>query len=138
MPLTNTDAPAAKKKRHILVVDDEASICEFLSWGFEDAGFTADVAHNGREALDLAHAHAPDAVVLDLFMPVMDGITFLKYFRSEKEYEKIPVIVVTGCHKESEMRDLPINSFFQKPVMFEMLLREVDQELGKNGNGLNN
>lgn len=118
-------------KRRILIVDDEKDICESLTSHFEEEGFTVDVAHNGREALQQIHAHKPSVVVLDIFMPVMDGVTFLNELRREEENtdDMIPVILITACYMEGMMKGLPVSAVVQKPILFDELLSEVKQTL---------
>ena len=116
-------------RKHVLVVDDEDAICETFSSVLEEAGYATDTARNGKEALERAQAHRPDVVILDLFMPVMDGVTFLDKFRAAKENQDVRVIVVTGCHQESFLRALPINSYLEKPIDLHTLLVEVEKTL---------
>ncbi|MBI4431084.1 MAG: response regulator [Candidatus Omnitrophica bacterium] len=114
--------------KRILIVDDEIDICESLRTHFIEKGFTVDIAHNGKEALEKFHEHRPDAVILDIFMPVMDGITFLRELRQEEEEKGsrfVPIIVMTGCYMDSLVRDLPITAVAIKPVFFEELLKKV-------------
>lgn len=118
-------------KRRILIVDDEKGICESLTSHFEAEGFTVDVAYNGVEALERIRAHKPNLVVLDIFMPVMDGVTFLNELRREEESsgETIPVILITACYMEGMMKGLPVSAVVQKPILFDELLNEVKQTL---------
>ncbi|HYY88050.1 MAG TPA: response regulator [Chloroflexota bacterium] len=64
--------------RCVLVVEDEAEIRFLLRELLVDAGYAVATAANGEEALDQMHEHRPDAVLLDLMMPVMDGWRFLE------------------------------------------------------------
>ena len=79
----------------VLVVDDSASVREMLVAHFEEVGLEAQGAENGQEALDAVHRDAPDAVILDLAMPVMDGMTFLGHLRSNPYHSGLSVIVIT-------------------------------------------
>lgn len=60
----------------VLVVDDESIIRNFLAEGLTDAGYQVITAHDGAEALDCVQLYRPDAVLLDLLMPVVDGWAF--------------------------------------------------------------
>ena len=80
----------------VLVVDDDPSAREMLTHHLENAGLEVQGVTNGQEALDAVNREAPDAVILDLQMPVMDGMTFLDRLRSSPYHAGLPVIVVTG------------------------------------------
>ena len=120
-------------KKRILIVDDERDICESLSAHFKEEGYSVNITHNGQEALEHVHAQKPDAIVLDIFMPVMDGVSFLSELRREEENmkagEAIPVILITACYMEGMMKELPVSAVILKPVLFDELLSEVKQTL---------
>jgi CheY-like chemotaxis protein len=59
---------------HVLVVDDQPDVCEFVAFGLQRAGFDVEVATNGREALACQQRRAADVVITDIFMPDMDGL----------------------------------------------------------------
>jgi CheY-like chemotaxis protein len=81
----------------VLVVDDEVEIREALRDVLEDAGYSVAEAAHGREALDyLAVNSTPHVILLDLFMPVMDGWELIKKLRTSPHTAAIPVIVVTA------------------------------------------
>jgi CheY-like chemotaxis protein len=81
----------------VLIVDDDWDICDAVKGVLDDAGFDTVCAENGARALDeLAQSPAPDAILLDLFMPVMDGWTFAERMRSNPDLRDIPLIVMTA------------------------------------------
>ena len=119
-------------KRKILIIDDEKDIGESIAAHFIEEGFTADVALNGQEGLEKFHAGKPDLIILDIFMPVMDGMAFLTALREEEEERReraVPVILMTGCYMENLMKDLPISAVAVKPIYFGELLRKVNRIL---------
>ena len=65
-------------KRHILVVDDEPEIRGLVQEILEDEGFTVDAAENASKARELIATHTPNLILLDIWMPDVDGITLLK------------------------------------------------------------
>lgn len=82
---------------HVLIVDDEANIREILQACLGDlAGWQVSAAASGPEGLTKAIAERPDAIVLDLMMPEMDGIAFLRRLRMHPETETIPVVILTA------------------------------------------
>jgi CheY-like chemotaxis protein len=80
----------------VLVVEDDPSGREMLTQHLKEAGLEVTAVANGQEALDAVNREAPDAVILDLLMPVMDGMTFLDRLRSNPYHRGLPVIVVTA------------------------------------------
>jgi two-component system response regulator RegX3 len=81
----------------ILVVDDEASITEFVSYNLRKEGYEVSVASNGDEALELAHANPFDLVVLDVMLPGMDGYEVCRRLRAESS---VPVLFLSARDTE--------------------------------------
>jgi CheY-like chemotaxis protein len=101
----------------ILVVDDSEDYRIVLAMHLERAGHVVTGLPNGKEALVHVIAQTPDAVVLDLLMPEMDGPSFLEVVRSYLRLHALPVVVLTGL-PESPMvehaRFLKVNSILTK------------------------
>lgn len=87
-----SEAPA-----RILVVDDEPSITEFVSYNLRKEGWDVDVASNGDEALELAHSHHFDLVVLDVMLPGMDGYEVCRRLRANSS---VPVLFLSARDTE--------------------------------------
>ena len=99
----------------ILVVDDEPQIQRFLKPSLSAAGYTVIAAATGREALKLAATSAPDAVVLDLGLPDMDGKDVIRELRA---WSKIPIVVLSARDREAEKimaLDLGADDYINKP-----------------------
>jgi len=88
----------------VLVVDDEKDIRELVQYNLERAGFRVVTCRDGAEGLKRAQASPPDAVVLDLLMPAMDGLNVLRALRTEPGTSGIPVLLLTA--RDSEMDKL--------------------------------
>jgi two-component system alkaline phosphatase synthesis response regulator PhoP len=84
------------EKRKILVVDDEPDFCSIVQVQLEKEGFDVDVAYNGVEGLEKVHASPPDAIVLDVMMPEMDGYEVCKKLKADEKCCDIPVILLTA------------------------------------------
>ncbi len=93
------------KDRKILIVDDSTEYQELIKLWLNENNNEIRAAANGDEALKVLEVFEPDVVFLDLIMPVMDGITFLKEFRAQKKFSHIPVVVVTAKDLSQEERD---------------------------------
>ncbi len=89
----------------ILVVDDQPDVRERSVRALNAVGYTVIEAENGAEALEIAADQAPDLVLLDLLMPVMDGFEFLDLFRQTAGGRSVPVIVVTSKDLDASERE---------------------------------
>lgn len=85
-----------KDQKKILIVEDEVSLLKVLSVKFEKEKFEVLTARNGQEGLEIALQNKPDLILLDIVMPVMDGLTMLHKLRTNKGMENIPVIILTN------------------------------------------
>jgi CheY-like chemotaxis protein len=108
----------------LLLVDDDPDGVEAMRFLLEASGFEVETASNGREALQaMRRGPSPDAVILDLLMPVMNGWEFLDEVRHDDRLASIPVIVVTGSfHTRPTTFD---GKVFVKPVDFDKLVSHV-------------
>lgn len=110
----------------ILVVEDYTPLRRTLQRGLREAGFTVDIAEDGEEGLFLAGANAYDAVVLDLMLPKVDGLTVLKRLRESGR--QVPVLVLTardGVDDRIQGLDLGADDYLPKPFAFNELLARV-------------
>ena len=74
------------EKKRILVVDDEPDFCSIVQGQLEKEGFEVELAYNGVEGLEKTRANPPDAIVLDVMMPEMDGYEMCKELKDEVCY----------------------------------------------------
>jgi two-component system, OmpR family, response regulator len=110
----------------ILLVEDEARLRAQLAAGLRDAGYVVDEADNGREALYLGETEPFDAVVLDLGLPEMDGLTVLGRWRSERH--AMPVLILTAresWHEKVAGIDAGADDYLTKPFHMEELLARL-------------
>ncbi|NKB69260.1 MAG: response regulator [Candidatus Latescibacteria bacterium] len=80
----------------ILIVDDEPFNVDYLEQEMEDLGYATVSASNGQEALDQVAREAPDLILLDVMMPVMDGFTACRILKEDEETRLIPVLIMTA------------------------------------------
>ena len=119
----------------ILVVDDELGIRALLSEILTDEGHTVELAENAAHARRVREALRPDLVLLDIWMPDVDGVTLLKEWSSSGQLT-MPVIMMSGhgtIDTAVEATKVGASAFLEKPITLQKLLRAVDQALIKPG-----
>ncbi|MBL0150935.1 MAG: response regulator [Ideonella sp.] len=117
----------------ILVVDDELGIRGLLSEILSDEGHTVELAENAAEARAVRERLRPDLVLLDIWMPDVDGITLLKEWSSASMLT-MPVIMMSGhgtIDTAVEATKHGASAFLEKPITLQKLLRAVEQALVK-------
>jgi len=117
----------------ILVVDDELGIRALLSEILTDEGHTVEVAENAAEARSCRERLRPDLVLLDIWMPDVDGITLLKEWGAAAMLS-MPVIMMSGhgtIDTAVEATKFGASAFLEKPITLQKLLRAVDQTLAR-------
>jgi two-component system, chemotaxis family, chemotaxis protein CheY len=116
--------------KRVLVVDDDDAIRLTVADALQDEGYQVLMATNGREALDQVEAGPPDAIVLDLMMPVLDGWGFLEACRQRRLCEGIPVLVMSAYRRLAETApDLKVRACIAKPFELDVLLGAVERLL---------
>jgi CheY-like chemotaxis protein len=116
-----------EKERFVLIVEDEVDASEAMSEWLADEGFKSLQARHGEEALEVLHAgRRPALILLDIKMPVMDGIEFLRQISMEPDLADIPVTIVTASASPLDVPFRKKNAgFFLKPVDYERLLATI-------------
>ena len=117
---------AAVKEGRVLVVDDEPMVRETLGQVLCDEGYVVDLAVDGATALDRVHAARPDAILLDLMMPGMNGRQFLQALRDVPAYANVPVLIMTAVHGLNvNLVTLGASEVVEKPFNVDELLNKV-------------
>ncbi len=120
--------------KRILIVDDEADVRAIAQLGLEmGAGWTVLTAASGQEALELATTHQPDAILLDMMMPDMDGRSTLQQLKANPATEAIPVILVTAKVQKSDQDSfatMAVAAIFAKPFRPLKLAEQINEALG--------
>ena len=117
----------------ILVVDDELGIRALLSEILADEGHTVELAENAAQARQVRESLRPDLVLLDIWMPDVDGVTLLKEWSASGQLS-MPVIMMSGhgtIDTAVEATKYGASAFLEKPITLQKLLRAVEQALVK-------
>lgn len=110
----------------VLVVDDEPMVRETLGQVLSDEGYLVDLAVDGESALERVRAARPDAILLDLMMPGMNGRQFLAALRAEPSYADLPVMIMTAVHGLGVApAALGASEVVEKPFNIDELLNKV-------------
>ncbi len=130
---------AENAKKTILVVDDEADVRNFLKAALLESGFNVITAEDGNIALEEVKKQIPDLISLDLVMPKKSGAKFYRELSKNKDWKKIPVIIVTGHARDdlgkSDLKELTMSGpgiYLEKPVKPTNYIAAIKKILGMN------
>lgn len=118
----------------VLIIDDDEIITMQVERILEKNGYAAICAHHGREGLEKAAAEKPDLIILDRRMPEMDGNETLIELKADHDIRHIPVIMLTGDQRVSDIRtslDLGAVDYIVKPFDMDDFLTRVNKALNK-------
>jgi DNA-binding response OmpR family regulator len=110
------------RKKTILVVEDEPHCRVFLAMVLEDEGYHVETATDGCEALRKARDLSPDAILLDLMLPVLDGAGFLHEYRTDPEVTGVPVVAMSAGVARARADTLGAQAMLCKPFDYDVLL----------------
>jgi DNA-binding response OmpR family regulator len=111
--------------KKILVIDDEEDFLEWVKTGLSAEKFEVVTAENGKTGLKLAATQKPDLVIVDLYLPDIEGFDICNQLKSNPDTKHIPVILVTGVFKNIDAIDKGYQNgaddFLIKPFSYEQL-----------------
>ncbi len=130
----------ASLQKTILIVDDEPDVRKFFQSVLEDAGFDVEIACDGIEGLERVKNKKPDLISLDLVMPKKSGIKLFYELRKNREWSKIPVLIVTAHAKDefgkTDFKDLMEGktisgpqTYLEKPIKPNSYVNTIKQIL---------
>lgn len=114
----------------VLIVDDDKCVREALKFGLNTKGiFSIKEAANGKEALEKLDRNKPKLILLDVTMPVMDGLQTYKKLKENPETKHIPVILLTARPYKDITQDMPIRAdeYIAKPYELEELCARINK-----------
>lgn len=116
--------------KHLLVVDDESEICDFLKSFFEERAFDVRTANSGEQAIREVEKSQPQVVLLDVHMPGMDGMNVLREIKNR--YPNVKVIMVTALETREKIEEamrLGADNYITKPLSLEYLEKDVQEKI---------
>ena len=120
--------------KKILIIEDELPMLKALSEKFSREGFLVLEARNGEEGLSIAVKKKPDLLILDLFMPVMDGKAMMEKLREDEWGKRVHIIILTNLNPDDKtlneiMASGPSYYFVKSKWKLEDLVKKVKEEL---------
>jgi CheY-like chemotaxis protein len=115
--------------KSIVVADDDPDILRIVSMSLEAVGYEVFKATNGQEAVDLAKAHHPNLVLLDMMMPVLSGYEAVQALKADESTRDIPVVGLSAKAMATDMEratDAGIDGYITKPFRIAQVLTVVE------------
>ncbi len=115
----------------VLLIEDEEGIRSILDEALREEGYDVVAAAHGGEGLRLTLESPPCAVLVDLMLPVMDGVQYIEACRSRSQLDGLPIIAMSARHREEAAARLHVEGFLAKPFDLHELLAIVSTLLGR-------
>jgi len=119
-------------KKRILIVDDEPDLLRAIAFRLEIEGYKTLTARDGKRGLELAKKERPDLILLDIKLPVMDGKYVCQRLKSDDNFKKIPVILLTASvvgKRVNIKKVFGADDYILKPFEPEELLNKVKKHI---------
>lgn len=126
------------RKPRLLIVEDDPNQAKFIRFAVESRNYEVFVAENGVEGLEKVREFFPDLVILDIMMPMMDGLEVCRRIRSDPEIEDTPIIIVSvlaEVHSRVEGLQKGADDYLPKPYEIKELLARIEALLRRAGRG---
>jgi two-component system, OmpR family, phosphate regulon response regulator PhoB len=124
--------------QRVLIIEDEKSLVDVLAYNFENEGFEVLSATDGMDGLNQARAHHPDIIILDVMLPVMEGLEVCRQLRSDSRTSDIPVLMLTA--KSEEVDEIVgfrmgADDYVTKPFKLKPLIQRIKALLRRSKSG---
>jgi two-component system alkaline phosphatase synthesis response regulator PhoP len=124
-------------KKRILIVDDEPDFSMIVKKNLEKEGFEVELAYDGAEGLAKVKSNPPDAIVLDVMMPEIDGYKVCSTLKSDDKYSDIPIILLTAVashvtstrYSHYDGMSMEADDYMPKPASAEQIVESVKRLL---------
>lgn len=121
--------------KKLLIVEDDRSLASVLEYNFESAGYEVFCAHDGQDGVNQARSKNPDVIILDLMIPVVDGIEVCRQLRSESATRQTPIMMLTAKAEETDQLigfSVGADDYVVKPFSVRVLLERVKSLCRRN------
>ncbi len=115
-------------QRRILVIEDDRALSEVLSYNLQQNGFQVEVAYDGQTGLNMATSNPPEIILLDVMLPLLDGIEVCRKLRSQQETRNCMVLMLTAKSEEADQLigfSVGADDYIVKPFSVKVLLERV-------------
>ncbi len=118
-------------KRKILVIEDDMDIAELVKLVLETEAYTVESILDPLAAIDTAKSYKPDAILLDLSMPKIDGWEIFKQLRKDKEFDRVPIAILTAKSEEFDamvgLHVMNADGYITKPFGKQELIDKINE-----------
>ena len=117
-------------KKRVLLAEDHADTADMVKFGLNSLGYEVEVAENGLEAVEKAASESPDLIVMDMMMPVMDGLQATSRIRQNPKTKNIPVLAATALARPGDEERCLMsgcNGYIAKPFTCRQLDAAIKQ-----------
>ena len=118
-------------KRKILVIEDDMDIAELVKLVLETESYTVESVLDPLAAIDKAKSYRPDAIILDLLMPKLNGWEIFKLLRKDREFDDIPIAILTAKSEEFDtmvgLHVMNADSYITKPFGKQELINKINE-----------
>lgn len=121
--------------KKLLIIEDDRSLASVLEYNFDAAGYQVFCAHDGQDGINQARSKQPDVILLDLMIPVIDGIEVCRQLRSESQTRETPIMMLTAKAEETDQLigfSVGADDYVVKPFSVRVLLERVKSLCRRN------
>ena len=119
-------------KKLILIIEDEQKNLKLLRDLLQVSGYSTSEAANGKQGIELARQKRPDLIVMDIHLPVMDGITAINILKQDTDTQDIPILVISAFAMDRDKEravQAGCDGYLSKPIDIRDFLRKVREHL---------
>ncbi len=128
-----------RMRKTILIVDDDMDLCHIIRTFLDRLGYDTVLAVNGKEAVDLAISHMPDLILMDIMLPVMDGLQATRLIRENPHTHSIPIVAMTARVTMDDKKKCfrtGCDGFIAKPFTVKELIFSMEEVLKQSAENL--
>jgi two-component system response regulator VicR len=123
------------ERKKVLIVEDDKDIADLVKLVLETENFEVEAELNPESAYEKAKASRPDAIMLDLLMPRMDGWTIFKKLREDHSFDDVPIAILTGKSQQVDqmvgLHIMNVDAYITKPFGKQELIDKTYELIGK-------